>query len=147
MVTTKFQWSSILGVPCRPGRWFRRSYPGSCWSSKFQRLDVIQGACKQFDGDTHVTGMRQSGSRPFTTMRTKGREIPPRDWDRRSIVLKSKGQVLRLSAIIFALDQALSRLSVGKKQRLDAFQPRVLQRVPAGRGGFLKNCQKPYENN
>ena len=43
--------------------------------------------------NTHVTRMRQSGSRPFTTTRTKGRAR----WDRRSIVLKPNGQVLWLT--------------------------------------------------
>ena len=74
---------------------------------------VIMGAREQFDGIYTCDEDATTRFKAFHNNANKRkRETLRRDSDRRSIVLKSKGQVLRLSAVIFALDQALSRLSV-----------------------------------
>ena len=75
---------------------------------------VVQAAREQF-GDSCVYTCDNEAKVLFKEFHNNAnkrkRETPRRDRDRRSIVLKSKGQVLRLSAVIFVLDQGLSRLS------------------------------------
>ena len=44
-------------------------------------------------------------------MNQRKKSCQRREKDRRSIVLKAKGQVLRISAVIWALDQALCRFN------------------------------------